>query len=433
MPGPRSGLVIAAPQSGSGKTVFTLGLLRALRDAGHPIASAKSGPDYIDPKFHEAATGTPCLNLDAWAMSAGAIKARAQNHTPPGAMLVVEGAMGLFDGSAAGKGSTADLAAILGLPVVLVVDASKQAQSIAALAHGFASLRDDTALAAIILNRVGSPRHERILRQALEPIGIPVLGALSNDKTLALPSRHLGLVQAGEIGDLEDFIQAAAAKIETETDIAALISQSGVLAVSDQSCRPLPPLGQRTAIARDTAFAFCYPHLLRDWRDQGCELSFFSPLADEAPRRSCDSIYLPGGYPELWGETLAQASNFRTGMQEAANRAALIYGECGGYMVLGEALTDAEGKTHPMLGLLPLETSFQARQRHLGYRRLTPTQAAPWTTPLNAHEFHYSTLVREGAAERLFLAEDAEARDLGPIGLSRNGVSGSYAHIIDRA
>ena len=246
MTGPRRGLVVAAPQSGSGKTVFTLGLLRALRRSGISVASAKSGPDYIDPGFHTAASGAPCVNLDAWAMDGPSLRSRAYRHTPPGGLLVVEGAMGLFDGAADGTGSTADLAATLDLPVLLVVDASRQAQSIGALVRGFAAHRPDVPVAGLILNRVGSPRHEGLLRQGLGAAGLPVAGVLSNQTSLSLPSRHLGLVQASENRGLEAFLDAAGQKVAAETDLgrdrqnvnAACRHRALCRSASDRQARP---------------------------------------------------------------------------------------------------------------------------------------------------------------------------------------------------
>jgi cobyrinic acid a,c-diamide synthase len=195
----------------------------------------------------------------------------------------------------------------------------------------------------------------------------------------------------------------------------------------------LAPLGQRIAIARDVAFAFAYPHLLQDWRDQGAELSFFSPLANEAPSAGADAIYLPGGYPELYAGKIAAAEKFRVGMQAAAKRGAMIYGECGGYMVLGESLVDAEGAEHPMLGLLSLVTSFRHRMLHLGYRLLRPLDGLPWTVPLTAHEFHFARIVSEGDGDRVFEVEGADGAPLGPIGLRRGRVIGSFAHVIEAA
>lgn len=429
---PASGLVIAAPASGSGKTTLTLALLKAFRKAGIRVASAKTGPDYIDPAFHAAASGGPCVNLDPFAMRGMLIDRLSSAQAETADLLLVEGVMGLFDGAADGSGSTADLAARLSLPVVLVVDAGKQSQSVAALVRGFRDHRADVTVAGVILNRVGSPRHEEMLRAALAGIAMPVLGAVPRDAGLDLPERHLGLVQAGEHGDLAGFLEHAAARIAGSCDLDALRALASPLARNGSTAAAtLPPPGQHVAIARDTAFAFAYPHLLSGWQVQGAELSFFSPLANEAPDARCDAVYLPGGYPELHAGRIAAAGRFRQGMQAAAVRGALIYGECGGYMVLGEQLTDAEGVRHAMLGLLPLETSFATRKRHLGYRRLKALPGAPWQGELTGHEFHYATIVREGQADRLFQAEDALGTPVGDVGLRVGRVSGSFIHLID--
>ncbi len=426
----RRGLVISAPHSGSGKTVFTLGLLRALTRRSLPVSSAKSGPDFIDPQFHTAATGLACQTLDAWATDPDSLRASAYGHAPADGTLIVEGAMGLFDGSANGAGSTADLAAILGLPVVLVIDVSRQAQSVAALVHGFQNFRPDVTIAGVILNRVASPRHERMIAKALETMNATVLGALTRDERLALPSRHLGLVQAVENRDLEVFIACAAEKIEAETDVHALLNNAAPLPAFSAPAAQLAPLGQNIAIADDLAFTFLYPHLAETWRHQGAAIHRFSPLRDEAPPEDCDAVFLPGGYPELHAGHLASQDRFRIGMQKFADKGQPVYGECGGYMVLGEALIDADGRSHPMLNLLPLVTSFAEPRRHLGYRALEPLAASPWQVPLAAHEFHYSSAITEGPGEPLFMAHDAEGTALGPIGLRQGSVFGSYAHLI---
>lgn len=428
---PARGLILAAPSSGSGKTVLSLALIRALRDRGVAVSSAKTGPDYIDPAFHAAASGRDCVNLDPFAMRPPLIRELASIQAEGADLLIVEGVMGLFDGAANGTGSTADLAALLGLPVVLVVDAAKQAQSVAALVRGFRDHRADATISGVILNRVGSERHRAMLETALAAVGMPVLGAVPRADALQLGERHLGLVQAGEHADLAVFLENAAAHVATHVDLAALVRAATPVEPVPAASR-LPPPGQRLAIARDVAFAFAYPHLLDGWRAQGAELSFFSPLADEAPEPDADAVFLPGGYPELHGGALAAASRFKTGMRAAQARDALIYGECGGYMVLGDGLVDAAGNRHAMLGLLPLETSFEKRRLHLGYRRLDALAGLPFGTGLAAHEFHYASIVSEGSAERLFRARDALDEDLGEIGLRRANVMGSFAHVIDR-
>ncbi|MBA3041827.1 MAG: cobyrinate a,c-diamide synthase [Alphaproteobacteria bacterium] len=428
-----NGLLIAAPSSGSGKTTVTLGLLRALTKRGVAIAPGKAGPDYIDPAFHAAASGETCLNFDPWAMRDDLLRTNAAGHAARGRLLVVEAMMGLFDGAADGTGSAADLAALLGLPVVLVVDCAKASHSIAALVSGFANLRADTRVVGVILNRVGSDRHETMLRQALAGIAMPILGVVRTDPSLHLPERHLGLVQAGEHGQLEAFIERATAVIQHGCDLDALlhVAEASLRAEPSSAVAPLPPLGQKIAVARDIAFAFSYTHILNGWQEAGAEIAFFSPLADEVPAPDADAVYLPGGYPELHAGTLAAAATFRTGMLEAHMRGARIFGECGGYMVLGDALIDAEGVVHPMLGLLPLVTSYATRKRHLGYRRITPVDASFFASPMTAHEFHYASIVSEGAADRLFAAQDALGTSLGDVGLRRGNVAGSFMHLID--
>lgn len=429
------GFIVSAPCSGSGKTTITLGLLRALKTRGVALAPAKVGPDYIDPAYHMAASGERCFNLDPWGMRFELISALSARMTEGGRILVAEGMMGLFDGAIDGSGSAAELAGLLGLPVILVVDCARQSHSVAALVSGFSNFRRDVMIAGVILNRVGSPRHELMLRNALEPLGIAVLGAIPRDEALGLPERHLGLVQAMEHGNLDVFIDHAAEVMEERIDFAQLeriwlgARTRGAMA----NVARIPPLGQRIAIARDDAFAFAYPHLLDGWSRRGAQISFFSPLADEGPAADCDAVYLPGGYPELFAGKLASASGFASALSQLADKSVPIYGECGGYMVLGETLEDAGGARHKMLGLLPLDTSFAKSRLHLGYRKLEPLPGSPWQTPMRGHEFHYASIERESGAERLFRISDAVDDAQGEVGLRVGSVSGSFMHVIDIA
>lgn len=418
------GIIIAAPASGSGKTTITLGLLRAFRDKKLAVRGAKSGPDYIDPRFHEAACGRPCMNLDAWAMTPARIAELAAGDD----LLIIEGAMGLFDGAPPdGKGAVADLARQLKLPVVLVVDAGRMAQSVAPVVAGFAAQDPDVRVAGVILNRVGSPRHAKMLQNALAGIDVPVIGTVMRDAGLATPSRHLGLVQAQERGDLDDFLDRAAAQISEEVDLDALLQLTGQLP-SGATQRPIPPFRRHIAMAQDVAFGFIYPHLVREWVQAGVTISTFSPLADDAVPPA-DMVFLPGGYPELHAAQLSQARTFLDSLKDAS-QSTDIYGECGGYMVLGDTLTDADGTQHKMAGLLPLETSFAQRKLHLGYRTLHGT-SGPMQGQFKGHEFHYATTLKaDGPA--LFDAMDAEGTPLPPMGLRQGRVSGSFAHIIDR-
>ena len=427
------GLIIAAPASGQGKTVVTLAIIRALTNYGLRIAAAKAGPDYIDPAFHAAAGGNPCFNLDPWAMRLETFVGAVTRLGEESSMIVCEGAMGLFDGAADGRGSTADISAITGWPVVLVVDVRGQGASVAALLRGFAGHRRDLALAGVILNRVGSDRHADILTGAIRDSGLnlPVLGCLPRDAALELPDRHLGLVQASEHPALDDFLEGAAA-----IDLKTLRRIARRAPPGRADLAPLTPIGQRIAVARDEAFAFTYASVLEGWRAAGAELSFFSPLADEPPNGQADAVYLPGGYPELQAGRLAGNGRFRDGLREAAVRGAAVYGECGGYMVLGQGLTDADGVRHAMAGLLPLETSFAERKLHLGYRAVTTAGDSPLGARgicYMGHEFHYATILEEGPADTLFTVADARGADLGPAGLTAGRVTGSFIHLIDRA
>lgn len=418
------GLVIAAPSSGSGKTTLTLGLLRALRRRGVDVAGAKCGPDYIDPRFHEAACGAECPNLDGWAMT----PARLRQIYPANELVIVEGVMGLFDGSADGRSSTAELAKTLQLPVVLVVDCARMAQSLAALVAGFCTHDPDVHLAGVILNNVGSDRHERLLRDAMQPSHLPILGAVRRAPGLAHPARHLGLVQAREHPELDAFVERVADHVTTHCDLDALRDLARRAAPAPQACARAAPPAQRIAIAQDAAFAFAYPHLLADWRAAGAEMSFFSPLDDQVPGPA-DMIFLPGGYPELHAGRLAAAHGFKSAIRDAAAQGTEIYGECGGYMCLGQTLTDAQGHNHDMLGLLDLHTTFAERKLHLGYRKVS-ADAGPFAGAWAAHEFHYATTSR-ARGTRLFTAHDAWGQELAPMGLVNGSVSGSFAHLID--
>jgi len=432
------GLIVAAAASGTGKTTLTLALLRLLARSGRRVASAKTGPDYIDPAFHAAASGRASFNLDPWAMRRETLAATLALIEAGAELVICEGVMGLFDGiGAAGEGSTADLAAITGWPVVIVLDVHGQAATAAAVLAGLARHRSDIRIAGVILNRVGSPSHAETVAEASRRAlpDVKVLGAVRRSGDLARPERHLGLVQAREHGDLERFLDRAASAIEKALDTDALIAlaQPSRLKASG-GIAPLVPLGQRIAVADDLAFAFAYPGVLAGWRAAGAEVRLFSPLADEAPEARADAVFLPGGYPELHAGRLAANEAWRRGLAEAAARGAAIYGECGGYMALGQGLVDAGGVRHRMAALLPVETSFAERKLHLGYREIASDAATPLGpagTRFRGHEFHYA---REtgGEGEPLFRAHDARGRDLGAVGRRNGSVFGSFLHLIDR-
>lgn len=427
------GLMIAAPASGSGKTTVALGLLRALKRRGVALAPVKAGPDYIDAGFLTAASGAPCYNLDAWAMRPELISALSSRMTEGSKLLVVEGRLGLFDAATQNQGSSADLAKQLDLPVILVVDCHNIQQSVAALVSGYSSFRRDIFLAGIVLNRVESAEHELMLRTALQPLGIPVVGAIPTDETLLLETRYLGLVQAVEHDALDRLLDSLADTITARLDMKVIehIWSRPNATIAMANIPRLKPMGQRIAVARDAAFTFAYQHILEAWRRRGAEISFFSPLANEAPARDADAIYLPGGYPELHTEQLAQADLFKAAIQNAAQQGRPVYGECGGYMVLGKTIEDEMGKKHPMLGLLPLETSFLQKKEYLGYRVMEPLAASPWEATMRGHELRCANIVSEGKAARLFKVRDALGNYLGEAGLRVGSVKGSFMHVID--
>ena len=437
---PPSALMLAAPRSGSGKTTITLGLLRAFKNAGLSVVGVKSGPDYIDPAFHAAASGREGLNLDSWAMPPPLIQALAARAAAGADLVLCEASMGLFDGVPAPvgrSGASADVAAALGLPVVLVLDISGQAQSAAAIVKGCASYDPRITIAGVILNRVGSARHRRLAGEAIEALGVPILGALPRLDDLALPERHLGLVQAVETDDLEARLDLIGARVAAHVDLTALRACAASLSVPSAAEAPvaLAPPGQTIAIARDAAFSFLYPHLLSGWRAAGARIRFFSPLADEAPPDDCDFCWLPGGYPELHAGALAAASRFKQGLRHFAATHA-VHGECGGYMALGAALTDAQGIAHEMAGLLGVATSFAKRKMTLGYREIklvADGALGPAGARFRGHEFHYSTIAAEGADAPFARAGDAYGTPPAPSGSRRGLVTGSYFHVIATA
>ncbi|MGA0563575.1 cobyrinate a,c-diamide synthase [Ancylobacter sp. VNQ12] len=429
------GFIIAAPRSGSGKTTVTLGVVAALARRGIAVRAVKSGPDYIDPAFHAAATGQPGLNLDSFAMPPALIDALAGEAAAQAEIVVIEASMGLFDGIMGEPGRTgaaADLAGRLGLPVVLVLDISGQSQSAAAVVRGFATHDPEVRIAGVILNKVASERHRAQASEAIGRLGIQILGSLPRDATMSLPERHLGLVQAQEHGGLGEHLARLAGLAQAHVDLEALVALAAPITCNAIDFPALAPPGQRIALARDVAFSFVYEHLIAGWRRAGAEIMPFSPLADEAPDASCDACWLPGGYPELHGGRLAAVSRFLDGVRDFAQTRP-VHGECGGFMVLGAAIEDAEGVSHPMLGLLGHATSFARRKLNLGYRRAVTLAASPLGpvgTGLRGHEFHYASVTSSGDDAPLVALSDGQGKEIGPAGARRGHVSGTFFHAI---
>ncbi len=434
-------ILIAAPRSGAGKTTVTLGLIAALRKRGKAVRALKCGPDYIDAAFHAAASGEDCPNIDSWAMSPGHMSRILASSAEGRELVVIEAAMGLFDGvTDAGRrsGAAADIAALFRIPVILVVDIRGQAQSAGAVVRGFATYDPEVSLAGVILNGVASERHRLMASEGIDAAGIPIFGWLPRSPEIALPDRHLGLVQAREQPNLREEIDRIADYVagSIDLDLIAAAAHPPVLAPAGEGdgagTASLRPPGQRIAVAKDDAFSFMYAHLDAAWRRQGAEIFHFSPLADEAPPPDCDCCWLPGGYPELHGGTLAAAQKFHAGLTAFAQDRP-VHGECGGYMVLGESLEDADGCRHRMAGLLGHSSSFAGRRLHLGYRRAhlaCDSVLGAAGAVVRGHEFHYATAEQEDIDQPLVELADAHGQSLGAAGGRRGMVSGAFFHSI---
>lgn len=437
LPARPRGVVLGGVASGVGKTTIATGIMGALRRRGLVVQPFKVGPDYIDPSYHTAICGRPSRTIDSWLVpperAAGLV-----NLAMTGAdVAVVEGVMGVFDGRSRGgeAGSTAEVAKLLGLPVVLVIDAGKLARSAGAIAAGYRAFDSDLHLAGVILNRVASERHGATLRDAVErEAGVPVLGLVPRDDAVSVPERYLGLIPVTE-GETADAVFAAmTALIERYVDLDRLLACTQPLRTTEITqtglfpSAPLP-VQARIAVAMDRAFSFSYADnldLLRAW---GAEIVPFSPLVDQELPAGVGAICIGGGFPELFAAELSANRALQAALRRAAARGVVIYGECGGLMYLGTTLTDAAGQQHPMAGLLPVATSLSGQRLTLAYhelRTLAPSPLAPAGTLLRAHEFHWSVADRQPSAdEAVYAVLDPPRLE----GFRSGSVLGSYAHL----
>jgi cobyrinic acid a,c-diamide synthase len=396
--GPR--LVVAGTHSGVGKTTVATGLVAALRAAGHRPATAKVGPDFIDPGYHALASGRPPRNLDAWLCGPDAIRPLAARAAGGADLLVVEGVMGLFDGAADGRASsTADVARLLGAPVVLVVDASAMAGSVAAVVHGFATLDPEVGVAGVILNRVGSDGHETQLREALAPLGLPVLGALRRDDRLTWRDRHLGLVPVAEHPDeVRRALAALGSAVAERVDLAAVVRLAAAAPPEPVAGPlPLPPPGPpvRVAVAGGPAFTFTYADTVDALAAGGAEVVPFDPLRDPALPAAVDGLVVGGGFPETFAADLAANRPLLADAGARVRAGLATWAECGGLLWLARELDG-----HAMAGVVPAVARMTDRLT-LGYREVTTrvdTPVGPAGTTFTGHEFHYSRLEPGGDA-----------------------------------
>ncbi len=432
--------VIAGTHSGVGKTTVALGIMAALRRRGLKVQPFKIGPDFIDPGLHSIVTGSPSYNLDGWMLPKNYNLRCFENNVRGKDVAVVEGMMGLYDGhsGASEKGSTAEMAKRLGLPVILVVDASAMARSAAALVLGYRLFDRRVNLAGVIFNRVGGKGHVEFLRDALKTLpGLPCFGGLPFEEGIKIPERHLGLVTAEEKFFDRRRADRLARWVETHLDLDALLKRSRMAVRSpavERQNEKSPPENVSIAVARDKAFCFYYPDNLAILRAAGAELKSFSPIGDRGLPAETKGIYLGGGYPELYASKLARNRPMRTALRNFIEAGGPVYAECGGFMYLSQALIDGKNREHSMVGVYPFKSKMHPTLRMLGYREVffEGKSFLPAGKSARGHEFRYSELenssTRVRGVERAYAARATTKTESCAGYLYKNCVAG-YAHL----
>lgn len=434
-------IIIAAPVSGSGKTTVTIGIMECLKRRGLKVAPFKVGPDFIDPGYHRIATGQPSLNLDGWMCPPQTVREIFSAHSADADIAVIEGVMGLFDGSS-GKsddGSTAQIARLTGATVFLVVDAKGFARSIAALIKGFAEFDPEVRIGGVIFNNVSSENHARILREAVEATlpSIPVVGSIRRDSTLHIPSRHLGLLTAEENELSARYLDQLAKVILSSIDLGLLWALAGagdVLELPHQQ-KSAAPADVRIAVARDRAFCFVYESNLQLLRECGAELITFSPLTDSALPENISGVYLPGGYPEAYAAELSANAAMVAALRGAIEAGMPVYAECGGFIYLTagvKAHGEAKRPLQDFVGIFPVVTTMLPQRKALGYREIKLRAASilgAADVVARGHEFHYSeTTAMPAEFERLYQVSKG-GKDLGAEGYRYKNCVASYIHL----
>ncbi len=429
------GFAVAAPHSGAGKTTVTLGLLAALQARGLAVQPFKAGPDYIDPAHHRRITGRPSHNLDTWMLAPSVNREIFSRATADADVAVVEGVMGLFDGVDGRRphGSTAHLAALLGLPVILVVDARSMARSAAAVVHGFTAFDPAVTVAGVVWNRVGSPSHRRILDEALDAAGLPpALGALPRESGLALGERHLGLVTPEEDDLGPGFVDRLARWVADHVDLDALLERAAELPAPTPAGAPAGArAGRRVAVARDAAFCFYYEENLRVLASAGADLVYFRPADGDGVPSGVDGLYLGGGYPELHAARLSANRPFLDGIRDLHERGTPIYAECGGFMTLCRGLAGPDGRFHEMAGVFPTTARMNAGRFRLGYREVEVAGVAGLDgLRARGHEFHYSlTDPLPDRVARVYRVRSARGEALADEGYRIGRTLAGYIHL----
>ncbi len=433
-------ILIAAPVSGSGKTTVTIGLMECLRRRGLKVAPFKVGPDFIDPGYHRLVTGRPSINLDSWICSPGSVEELFSEAAGGADIAVIEGVMGLFDGfgGRSEEGSSAQIAKLTGSTVFLVIDAKGYARSIAAVVKGFVEFDPELRIGGVIFNNVSGESHARILREAVESTlpGLRVLGCIQRDKGIGLPSRHLGLVTAGEQPLSEDYLDRLEELIRSSIDLGALWAAAGSGKLLDLPPAPVP-VGKRVrlAIARDEAFCFVYESNLRLLAEAGAELVEFSPLKDGALPEGISGIYLPGGYPELHAGPLAANRGMIESVAAAVEAGMPVYAECGGFIYLTRGVIGGSGggdELQPFVGIFPVTTRLLERRKALGYREVKLQKESilgPAGSVARGHEFHYSEMEAMPEEIGMLYQVSRGQSDLGREGYLYRNCLASYIHL----
>ncbi len=431
-------LIIAATQSGSGKTTIVSGILAALKNRGLRVQSYKIGPDYIDPGFHEIASGRPSHNLDSWLVGKEKIAEIFFETFKNSDIAIIEGVMGLYDGGKNGVSSTAEIAKILNAPVILIIDAKSMGTSAAAIALGFREFDKDLNFAGVILNKIGSESHEKIIREALEKISVKCYGALKRDENFILPERHLGLVPTAE-NNFSAAIEKISSAVEKQINLDELIKRSTDRQIDRsavcQSIR-LPiyrsahyPSKTRIAVAKDSAFNFYYEESLNELKKFGAEIIFFSPLEDKTLPKNIDGLILGGGFPEMFASQLEKNISMR---EEIKNFSKPIFAECGGYMYLMKSIRNFDGEVFEMCGVIDNCAEMTKKLQTVGYVEATLTKnciIGAAGDKIHAHEFHFSVEEKNLSEKKIFDCEKIRTGKKYFAGYAEKNIVASYLHI----
>lgn len=438
-------LVIGAPQGRSGKTTFTLGLLRALSRQGISVQPFKKGPDYIDPSWHSAASGKKCRNLDSFFMSKQEICNSIAKNSLNQTISVIEGSMGLFDGlDLKGSSSTAEVAKITQSPVILVIDATRMTRSTAAMVMGYQHFDPEVKIVGVVLNKVARARHERIAREAIEQFcKIPVVGAIPKDANLSIPDRHLGLVTNGEMAETEEFLNHLADIISEYVNIDKIVELAhaapelpiGNIASDTHNFNTISKnwtKGPRIAVLQDQAFSFYYPENLEALEDCGAEVLYLNSMKDSILPHGIDGLYIGGGFPEVFAAELEKNRNLMEEIRLAAENGLPIYAECGGLMYLGRSIQTNEGE-YRMVGLLPFDTQMERKPQGHGYTIMNPCKDNLWfdeSQVIKGHEFHNSRVINlDENVEYAFQIKKGHGFDGKYDGLCYKNVLAAYNHL----